>query len=70
MGNSIRIMSDRPEVYTPEELEGIQIGYELLTGGLELFRILSPEETEMLLSGVDRIEMDWIERMRAIAQRT
>lgn len=67
MGNSIRIISARPDVYTQEELEGIQIGYELLAGGLELFRSLSPEETQLVLVGVDRIEMDWIERMRAQA---
>ncbi|MCE9600406.1 MAG: hypothetical protein K8S54_20780 [Spirochaetia bacterium] len=64
LGNSQNVMHANAELYDPEELAGVKIGYGLLTAGLDLFKILQPEEIQMLISGVDRIEMDWIESMR------
>ncbi|MBL8020232.1 MAG: hypothetical protein JNM27_11250 [Leptospirales bacterium] len=64
LGNSQDVMHANAQLYDPEELAGVKIGYGLLTAGLDLFKILKPEEVKTLISGVDRIEMDWIESMR------
>lgn len=66
--HSMKVMRSKEGVYSEDEMVGINIGYDLLTGGLSLFLQLNPQEVHLLQSGVDRIEMDWIDRMRKTAK--
>lgn len=65
--HSIQVMEKKEGVYEPRELAGIRVGHTLLTRGISLFTSLNPQEIHMLMTGVDAIEMDWIDRMRIIA---
>jgi len=65
--NSSAVMRARPETYDASELAGIALGYQLLLAGLDLFKTLEPAEVDLLVHGVDEIEMDWIARMRVCA---
>ncbi len=70
MEHAIGVMEGKGQLYTPEEMAGIHVGYRLLTGGLGLFLQLSTEQIRMLQKGVDTIEMEWIHRIRALAGKT
>lgn len=61
--DSRKIMAGRPQTYNERELAGLDFGLELLTGGYELFRSLSPEEVRVVLRGIDLIEKDWYQNI-------
>lgn len=58
------VMEKRTDLYTDEDREGFQLGLELLKGGLGLFTKMKPEELKAIIAGIERIELDWFERVR------
>jgi len=66
--SSISVMKSKSSVFDEDDLEGAGTGLALLRDGLEIFRTLTPEEIELLLQGVDQIEMDWISRMQQMGR--
>lgn len=66
--NSISVMEGKPAIFDADDLAGARTGHALLCDGLAIFRSLTQEEIELLLGGVDLIEMDWIARMQQIGR--
>lgn len=68
LNNSISVMKSKPSVFDQDDLTGAGTGLALLRDGLSIFRTLTAEEIELLLQGVDQIEMDWIGRMQKLGR--
>lgn len=68
--NSISVMKSKSSIFDEDDLKGAATGLHLLRDGLSIFRTLTPSEIELLLGGVDRIEMDWIGRMQRMGRAT
>lgn len=58
------VMMKRNDLYTEEDLQGFRLGLELLRGGLALFLKLKPAELKSIIAGIERVELDWFERIR------
>lgn len=58
------VMKKRNELYSEDDLQGIRLGLDLLRGGLSLFLKLKPEELKSIIAGIERVELDWFERIR------
>lgn len=59
----IEKMKKRPKVYSPEEVEGLYLGKEIISRGDQLFGQLTSKEQEKLFSTVVQIERDAIDRI-------
>lgn len=58
------VMKKRTDLYSEEDLEGFSMGLELLRGGLDLFLKLDPKELQAIIEGIERVELDWFDRIR------
>ncbi len=67
MENSKDLMESRPDLYHEEELAGFSLGHEVLKQGLALFRKLKPSEFPAILEGIEVVEIDWYDRIKAEA---
>ncbi len=63
MERSIEVMEAREDLYEAHETAGLQLGYEIIAGGVELFSQLEPEEFSIVINGIETIELDWFERI-------
>ncbi|MEX2015741.1 MAG: hypothetical protein WD873_03820 [Candidatus Hydrogenedentales bacterium] len=63
-----QIMVLRPELYPPEEIEGITLGRQLVQGGLDLFLQLDPMLFPKIIEGIEQVEWDWYRRAMEEAQ--
>jgi hypothetical protein len=63
MERSIEVMEARTDVYEEHEIAGLQLGYEIISGGVELFSQLDPEEFPLVIQGIETVELDWYERI-------
>lgn len=61
------VMKKRTDLYTEADLQGIQIGLDLIRGGLDLFQKLKPGELKLIIAGIECVEMDWFKRIRSEA---
>lgn len=59
-------MKQHPDLYTDDELKGIELGLHLLASGLELFEIFSKQEMDTILKGIYIIEKTWYEDILAL----
>lgn len=57
------IMTSKPELYLPAEVEGIQLGRKMVQGGLDLFLQLEPKQFPLIISGIEEVELDWYGRV-------
>jgi len=67
MNNSKELMESRPDLYTEEEMAGFTLGHEVLRRGLQLFQSLKPSEFPVIIRGIELIEIDWYDRVKAEA---
>ena len=67
MNNSKALMESRPDLYHEEELAGFALGHEVLKRGLELFQSLKASEFPLIIRGIEVIEIDWYDRVKADA---
>ncbi|MCB1316264.1 MAG: hypothetical protein KDK27_09945, partial [Leptospiraceae bacterium] len=65
MEHSREIMQNRADIYTADERAGLEVGYAMLTAGLHFFEQMSAQEAQLVLHGIDTIEIDWYNRMIA-----
>lgn len=63
MERSVDVMESRPDLYHENEIAGLQLGYGIIEGGVELFSELEPEEFPVIIKGIETIELDWYERI-------
>ncbi len=63
MERSIEVMESRTDIYEENEVAGLQLGYEIIAGGVDLFTQLEPEEFPVVIKGIETIELDWYERI-------
>lgn len=67
MERSVEVMKSRPDLYEEHEVAGLQLGQEIIAGGVELFSQLEPDEFPIVIKGIETIEIDWYERILAEA---
>lgn len=67
MDNSKELMESRPDLYHEEELAGFTLGHEVLRRGLELFQSLKKSEFPIIIRGIEVVEIDWYDRIKAEA---
>ena len=67
MDNSKALMESRPDLYHEEELAGFTLGHDVLTRGLELFQSLKKSEFPIIIRGIEVVEIDWYDRIKAEA---
>lgn len=63
MERSIEVMESRTDIYEENEIAGLQLGYEIISGGVELFSQLEPDEFPLVIKGIETVELDWYERI-------
>jgi hypothetical protein len=63
MERSIEVMEARTDVYEPHEIAGLQLGHAIISGGVDLFSQLEPDEFPVIIKGIETIELDWYERI-------
>jgi len=63
MDRSIEVMESRSDIYEEHEVAGLQLGREIIAGGVELFNQLEPDEFPIIIRGIETIELDWFERI-------
>jgi hypothetical protein len=68
MTNAIGLMEKRPELYDDEDREGFKLGRGLIEGSLRLYEKFAPGETHIIVNGIERIEIEWYERMKRLAR--
>jgi len=68
LDDSGRVMRTENNLFTPQELQGLELGRELLAAGLHLYDRLRPEQIELVIRGVEQTETDWYERILAQAR--
>jgi hypothetical protein len=58
------VMEKKSDLYSDDDREGIRLGLDLLRGGIALFLKMKPEELAQLIQGIERVELDWFDRIR------
>lgn len=61
----IEVMVKRPELYSEADIAGISLGRQVVSGGLNLFERMKPEELPRVVDGIRLVEYDWYERVKA-----
>ena len=61
------IMEARPALYGKSDRDGLALGLDVLRGGLALFERMDNRVFPQLIHGIERIEYDWFDRVRAEA---
>lgn len=67
MENAKNLMESRPDLYGPEDVAGFRLGHDVLRRGLALFQKLRPSEFAALLGGIEAVEIDWYDGIKAEA---
>lgn len=68
LGTCREIMKGKPDLYDETDVAGIGLGRAVVEGGLALFRRIDPEVFPVMISGIERVELDWYERAVAEAR--
>ncbi|MBI2432764.1 MAG: hypothetical protein HYV26_07840 [Candidatus Hydrogenedentes bacterium] len=61
------VVERRRDLYGQEDWDGFNLGRDVIQGGLDLFRQLRPEDFPNIISGIEAIELEWFERVKAEA---
>ncbi|MCC6695092.1 MAG: hypothetical protein IT365_05630 [Candidatus Hydrogenedentes bacterium] len=64
---SRKLMETRPDLYETGDVAGLRLGHDVLRRGLALFQRLRPSEFAALLSGIEAVEIDWYDGIKAEA---
>ena len=67
MQRCYEIMESRPEIYQEDERDGLRMGLHLLKGGLDLFESMDAGLFPIIIAGIEEVENDWYEQVRAEA---
>ena len=67
MDNSRKLMESRPDLYDEQEMAGFSLGHDVLRRGLELFQKLKASEFSLIIEGIEVVEIDWYDRIKAEA---
>jgi len=67
MENALSVMRSKPRVYDGLDIEGFELGRDLLQGSLDLYSQLSDEEAHVIVDGIDAVEEDWYDEIKALA---
>lgn len=70
MERSFDVMETRPDLYGEGERAGVALGLGVVSEGLHLFRPMSRREKTALIKGIERVELEWFERLRGDAADT
>lgn len=65
MHNSRRIMDAHQNLYGEREKTGLDMGLQMLDSGLKLFKKLNKSEIQLVLHGIEKIESDWYNELKA-----
>jgi len=64
MERSVEVMDSKPQVYKLSEHEGVRLGLGIVRRGVSLFERLKKRDFPLIIEGIERVEMDWYERLR------
>ncbi len=67
MDNSRKLMESRPDLYDEQEMAGFSLGCDVLRRGHALFQKLKPSEFPVIIEGIEVVEIDWYDRIKAEA---
>jgi hypothetical protein len=67
MDKAKAVMDARPELYDEHERAGFALGQQVLARGFGLFQTFTQEEIPQLLLGIEVVEIDWYDRIKATA---
>jgi hypothetical protein len=59
----IKTMKANPSYFNQQDLDGVQLGREIVQGGLNLFEQTSPRDLAQVIAGIEKVELDWFERI-------
>lgn len=65
--DSRSVMRNRSDLYSAQEMTGLDLGLGLLNEGMALFTRLKPEDSSAIVSGIAIIERDWYDRQLKLA---
>jgi len=68
MDHVYEIMGRRADLYTESEREGLALGIAVLRGGLELYEGMDAGVFTHIIDGIERVEFDWFDRVRAVVR--
>ena len=67
METSQKLMETRPDLYDAHDVAGFRLGLDILRRGLALFQKLRPSEFAALTGGIEAVEIDWYDGIKAEA---
>lgn len=59
----IKTMQSKPAYFDAQDLNGVMLGREIVQGGLHLFEQTSPEHLAQIIAGIEKVELDWFDRI-------
>jgi len=68
MTKAIELMGKRPDTYDEKDVEGFTLGRSLIEGSLHLYERLQPSDAQAIVNGIERIEIEWYEKMKRLAK--
>ena len=66
MDRALEIMQGKRDVYSDADIEGFELGRDLLADAHTLYESLDPGDAERVLDCIDAIEVDWYDEMREL----
>lgn len=59
----IKTMKAKPTYFNQQDLDGVSLGREIVQGGLHLFEQTPPKDLAKVIEGIEKVELDWFERI-------
>jgi hypothetical protein len=69
MDNALTVMRKKRGTYSDRDIEGFEVGRDLLQASLELYTLLSKEEALIIVEGIGAVEEDWYEDIKAASAK-
>ena len=58
------IMAKKSKLYRQSEIDGVELGCQMVQGGLDLFLQLEPSQFPSIIEGIEEIELEWYHEMK------
>lgn len=59
----IKTMRAKPTYFDTSDMDGVQLGRDLVQGGLHLFENIDPQDFPKIVAGIEQVELDWFARI-------
>lgn len=59
----IKTMRAKPAYFDQQDMDGVTLGRDLVQGGLHLFENIDPADFPKIIAGIEKVELDWFERI-------